>query len=148
MTESGGPRGYDAGKKVKGRKRHALVDADGRALLLDSQPADVQDRDWAVPVLKQSRRPYPFIVKAFADAGYAGHRPASAILNAVEIVRKTPGQVGFVVHPRRWVVERLFAWISRNRRLWKDPEATIALANAFLYAASILMMIRRIGCAA
>ena len=99
MTESGGPRGYDAGKKVKGRKRHALVDADGRALLLDSQPADVQDRDWAVPVLKQSRRPYPFIVKAFADAGYAGHSPTNATLTAVEIVRKLPRQVGFVVHP-------------------------------------------------
>ena len=147
-TESGGPRGYDAGKKVKGRKRQALVDTDGRALVLDPQPADVQDRDGAVPVLKQSRRSYPFIAKAFADAGYAGDRPASATLIAVEIVRKPPGQVGFVVHPRRWVVERFFAWISRNRRLWKDPEATIASAKAFLYAASVMMLLRRIGCAA
>ena len=103
-TESGGPRGYDAGQKVKGRKRQALVDTDGRALVLDPQPADVQDRDGAVPVLKQSRRSYPFIEKAFADAGYAGDRPASATLIAVEIVRKPPGQVGFVVHPRRWGV--------------------------------------------
>ena len=147
-TESGGPRGYDAGKKVKGRKRQALVDTDGRALVLDPQPADVQDRDGAVPVLKRSRRSYPFIAKAFADAGYAGDRPASATLIAVEIVRKPPGQVGFVVHPRRWVVERFFAWISRNRRLWKDPEATIASAKAFLYAASVMMLLRRIGCEA
>src|SRR6201989_2056847 len=73
-TESGGPRGYDAGKKVKGRKRQALVDTDGRALVLAPQPADVQDRDGAVPVLKQSRRSYPFIVRAFADAGYAGDK--------------------------------------------------------------------------
>ena len=81
-TESGGPRGYDTGKKVKGRKRQALVDTDGRALVLDSQPADVQDRDGAEPVLKQSRRSYPFIAKAVADAGYAGDRPASATLIA------------------------------------------------------------------
>jgi transposase len=147
-TESGGPRGYDAGKKVKGRKRQALVDTDGRGLVLDPQPADVQDRDGAVPVLKQSRRSYPFIEKAFADSGYAGDKPASATLTAIEIVRKPPGQVGFVVHPRRWVVERFFAWISRNRRLWKDPEATIVSAKAFLYAASVMMLLRRIGCAA
>lgn len=106
-TESGGPRGYDAGKKVKGRKRQALVDTDGRALVLAPQPADVQDRDGAVPVLEQSRRSYPFVAKAFADAGDAGDKPDSATLIAVEIVRKPPGQVGFVVHPRRWVVERL-----------------------------------------
>jgi len=144
-TESGGPRGYDAGKKVKGRKRQAMVDTDGRALVLDPQPADVQDRDGAVPVLKRSRRSFPFITKAFADSGYAGDRPAAATLIAVEIVRKPPGQVGFVVHPRRWVVERFFAWISRNRRLWKDTEATLASAQAFLYAASVMIMLRKIG---
>lgn len=144
-TESGGPRGYDAGKKVKGRKRQALVDTDGRALVLDPQPADVQDRDGAVPVLKLSRRTFPFITKAFADAGYAGDRPATATSIDVEIVRKPPGQVGFAVHPRRWVVERFFAWISRNRRLWKDPEATLASAQAFLYAAAVMILVRRLG---
>ncbi|MGV7030578.1 IS5 family transposase [Methylobacterium symbioticum] len=144
-TESGGPRGYDAGKKVKGRKRQALVDTDGRAVVLDPQPADVQDRDRAVPVLRLSRRTFPFIAKAFADAGYAGDRPATATIIAVEIVRKPPGQVGFAVHPRRWVVERFFAWISRNRRLWKDPEATLASAKAFLYAAAVIILIRRLA---
>ena len=83
--ESGGPRGYYAVKKVKGRKRQALVDMDGRALVLDPQPADVQDRDGAVPVLRLSRRSFPFIVKAFADAGYAGDKPASATIMAVEM---------------------------------------------------------------
>jgi putative transposase len=68
-TESGGPRGYDAGRKVKGRKRQALVDTDGRALVLDPQPANVQDRDGAEPVLRLSRRTFPFIAQAFADAG-------------------------------------------------------------------------------
>jgi transposase len=144
-TESGGPRGYDAGKKVKGRKRQAMVDTDGRGLVLEPQPADVQDRDGAPPLLRRSRRSFPFVAKAFADAGYAGNRPAHATVITVKIVRKPPGQVGFAVHPRRWVVERFFAWISRNRRLWKDPEATLASAKAFLYAASVMLLIRRLA---
>jgi hypothetical protein len=70
-TESGGPRGYDAGKKVKGRKRQAMVDTDGRGLILEPQPADVQDRDGAPLVLRLSRRSFPFIAKAFADMASA-----------------------------------------------------------------------------
>src|SRR3954451_13308500 len=94
-TESGGPRGYDAGKKVKGRKRHALVDTDGRALLLFAHPADIQDRDGAGPLLKASRRFWPFIRTAFADSAYDAERVATATSIAVEIVRKHPDQVGF-----------------------------------------------------
>ena len=144
-TESGGPRGYDAGKRVKGRKRQVMVDTDGRGLVLEPQPADVQDRDGAPIVLRLSRRSFPFVTKAFADQGYAGERPATATSVTVEIVKKPPDQVGFAVHPRRWVVERFFAWISRNRRLWKDPEATLASAKAFLYAASVMILIRRLA---
>src|SRR5829696_4158645 len=125
-TESGGPRGYDAGQKVKGRKRQVMVDTDGRGLILEPQPADVQDRDGAPLVLRLSRRSFPFIAKAFADMGFAGEGPATATSITIEIVRKPADQIGFAVHPRRWVVERFFAWISRNRRLWKDPEATLA----------------------
>lgn len=144
-TESGGPKGYDAGKKVAGRKRQAMVDTDGRALIIDPQPANIQDRDGAVPVLRISRKSYPFVERAFADMGYSGDRPQNASLIDVEIVRKPPDQVGFAVHPRRWVVERFFAWISRNRRLWKDPEASIASTTAFLYAASVMILVRRLG---
>ena len=144
-TESGGPRGYDAGKKVKGRKRQVMVDTDGRGLVLEPQPADVQDRDGAPVVLRLSRRSFPFVTKAFADSGYAGDRPATATSVTVEIVKKPPDQVGFAVHPRRWVVERFFAWTSRNRRLWKDPEATLASARAFLYAASVMILVRRLA---
>jgi putative transposase len=144
-TESGGPRGYDAAKKVAGRKRHALVDTDGRALLLVPHAASVQDRDGAGPVLRASRRPFPFIERVFADAGYAGERVATATRIAVEIVKKQPDQVGFAVHPKRWVVERLFAWLGRNRRLAKDFEATLASATAFLYAASVLLLTRRLA---
>jgi putative transposase len=147
-TESGGPLGYDAGKKVKGRKRHALVDTDGRALLLHAHPADIQDRDAAGPLLSVSRRFWPFVQTAFADSAYDAKRVATATSIAVEIVRKHPDQVGFVVQPRRWVVERFFAWINRNRRLAKDVEATIPSAVAFLYAASVMLLTRRLARAA
>ena len=144
-TEAGGPRGYDAGKKINGRKRHALVDTDGRALLIEPHPASLQDRDGGGPLLDISRRFFPFIERAFADAGYNHERVTTATIIVVEIVRKLPDQVGFAVLPRRWVVERFFAWISRNRRLAKDFEATIASARAFLYAASIMLLVRRIA---
>ena len=104
-TEAGGPRGYDAGKKVMGRKRHAMVDTDGRALKLLVHPA-VQDRDGAVPLLKQSRSRHPFVERAFADSAYNSPRVADATSIAIEIVRKFADQTGFVTHPRRWVVER------------------------------------------
>ena len=103
-TEAGGPRGYDAGKKVNGRKRHALVDTDGRGLVIEPHPASVQDRDGGGPLLSLSRRSFPFIERVFADAGYAGERVASATSVALEIVRKAPDQIGFAVQPRRWVL--------------------------------------------
>ncbi len=144
-TESGGIRGYDAGKKIKGRKRHALVDTDGRALKLHVHAADIQDRDGAGPLLRASRSRWPFVKLVFADAGYQGPRVAGASRIKVEIVRKPKEQVGFVVLPRRWVVERFFAWINRNRRLAKDFEATIKSAEAFLYAASAILLLRRLA---
>jgi putative transposase len=115
-TEAGGPRGYDAGKKINGRKRHALVDTDGRGLIIEPHPASVQDRDGGIPLLQASRAAFPFIKRVFADSGYAGERVATATVIAVEMVRRNPDQIGFAVQPRRWVVERFFAWISRNRR--------------------------------
>ncbi len=143
--EAGGPRGYDAGKKVLGRKRHALVDTDGRALLVEPHPASIQDRDGGGPLLKASRPLFPFLARVFADGGYDHERVTGATSIVVEIVRKLPDQIGFAVLPRRWVVERFFAWINRNRRLAKDFEATIASARAFLYAASVMLLIRRIA---
>jgi Transposase DDE domain. len=88
---------------------------------------------------------YPFIAHVFADSGYNHERVANATNIVVEIVRKFADQVGFVVLPRRWVVERFFAWINRNRRLAKDFEASIDSAKAFLYAASVMLLIRRIA---
>ena len=144
-TEAGGPRGYDAGKKINGRKRHALVDTDGRGLVFEPHPARIQDRDGGGPLLRVSRRVFPFVRRIFADGGYAGEKVTTATSIAVEIVRKNPDQIGFAVNPRRWVVQRFFAWIGRNRRLAKDLEATIDSARAFLYAACVMLLVRRIA---
>ena len=135
----------DAGKKIKGRKRHALVDTDGGGLEVQVHPASVQDRDGAPSVLQASRARFPFIQKVFADSIYAGERVATATAIIVEIVRELPDQVGFKVLPRRWVVERFFAWINRNRRLAKDFEATITSATAFLDAAGVMLLTRRLA---
>jgi putative transposase len=122
-----------------------MVDTDGRALVLQAHPASVQDRDGAVPLLQTSRSSFPFIDHVFADSAYAGERVANATRIVVEIVRKLPDQIGFAVLPRRWVVERFFTWINRNRRLAKDFEGTIASATAFLYAASVMLLTRRLA---
>jgi len=110
-----------------------------RSILLPSRTATARR------LVASLARPLPFIERAFADSAYAAQRVADATRIAVEIVRKPPEQVGFAVHPRRWVVERCFAWLGRNRRLAKDFEATIASATAFLYAASAMLLIRRIA---
>src|SRR3546814_3639314 len=95
-------RGYDAGKKTMGRKRHAMVDTDGRALIILVHPADVQDRDGAVPLLQQSHQRHPFVARAYADSAYNSDRVRDATSITIEIVRKFADQTGFVVHPRRW----------------------------------------------
>src|ERR1700719_1822611 len=101
-TESGGPRGYDAGKKINGRKRQIMVDTDGRGVMLQVHPASIQDRDGAIPLLQASRGLLPFIERVFADSAYAAERVANATSIIIEIVRKHVGQIGFAVHPRRW----------------------------------------------
>ena len=108
-TESGGGRGYDAGEKIKGRKRHALVDTDGRTLRLQVHTASLQHRDGAGPLLRASRPSWPFVELAFADAGYQGPRVVASSPIRVEIVRRADGQVGFAVIARRWVVERFLS---------------------------------------
>lgn len=122
-----------------------MVDTDGRALVLQAHPASIQDRDGAVPLLAASHRGFPFLEHPFADSACAGERIAEATSLTVEIVRKHPCQVGFVVHPRRWVVERFFAWIGRNRRSGRDFGATLAPAESFLYAACVMLLLRRLA---
>ena len=98
-----------------------------------------------MPLLRTSRRWFPFVERVFADTAYAAERVANATRIVVDIVRKLPDQVGFAVLPRRWVVERFLAWINRNRRLAKDFEGTLASATAFIYAASVMLLTRRLA---
>ena len=143
-TEAGGS-GVLRRQKLNGRKPHALVDTDGRCLEFQVHAASVRDRDGAPAVLQAAHARLPSIQKVYADSVYAGERVANATSIVVEIVRKLPDQVGFKILHRRWVVERLFAWINRNRRLAKDFEATIASAKAFLYAACVMLLARRLA---
>ena len=107
--------------------------------MIEPHPASIQDRDGGGPLLAASRALYPCIERVFADSAYDHERVQTATSIVVEIVRKIADQVGFVVLPRRWAVQRFFAWINRNRRLAKDFEATIDSARAFLYTASALL---------
>src|SRR3546814_9313042 len=124
-----------------GRKRHAMVDTDGRALIILVHPADVQDRDGAVPLLQQSRQRHPFVARAYADSAYNSDRVRDAPSITIEIVRKFADQTGFVVHPRRWIVERTFASINRHRRLAQAFERTTKSATAPLSPAPPLALI-------
>ena len=134
-TESGGPRGYDAAKKVKGRKRHIVTDTTGLMVGGAVHPADVQDRDGA-PLVVEANDLFPWLRHLFADSAYAGDKLLKALAKfgnwSIEIVRRMADTVGFEVLLRRWVVERTFAWLNRNRRLAKDFEATIASAQAWV----------------
>jgi len=147
-TESGGIRGYDAGKKIKGRKRHILTDTCGYLVHAVIHAADIQDRDGAPLVLKDVRQSFPFLRHVFADGGYAGDKLKDALAKigtwSLEIIKRSDAAKGFVLLPRRWVVERTFAWLNRNRRLAKDFERTIESATAWLFLASIQMITRRI----
>lgn len=146
-TESGGPRGYDAGKKIKGRKREIVVDTEGHLITAAIHPANVQDRDAAAITLKGLRRRFPWLEKLFADAGYSGDKLRDALIGQaapkLEIVKRPRDAQGFVLLPRRWVVERTFAWFGRNRRLYKDCEHLTRSSLACLYLASINMLVRR-----
>jgi putative transposase len=150
-TESGGPRGYDPGKKVKGRKRHLLVDTMGLILAVAVLPADVQDRDGAKAVLESLKAPFGWVQKVWADGAYAGplvewvaglrsRRPVE-----LEIVKRSDDAVGFAVIAKRWIVERTLGWLNRCRRLSKDYEATIQSAVAMIRLAMIHVMVRRLA---
>jgi putative transposase len=148
-TESGGPRGFDAGKKVQGRKRHIVTDTEGHLVGLVVLPADIQDRDGAVNLLASIRSLYPWLRHLFADGAYAGDKLRNALAEfgrwTIEIIKRSDTAKGFKVLPRRWVVERTFAWLGRCRRLAKDFEATIASAVAWILVAHIRTLVRRLA---
>lgn len=145
--ESGSASGHDAGKKVKGRKRHIVTDTCGFLIFILVHAADIQDRDGAVDVLAAIRYRFPWLRHVFADGGYAGDKLREALTGTgkrtLEIIKRSDTAKGFEVLPRRWVVERTFAWLGRCRRLAKDWEASIASSTAWALIASIRMLARR-----
>ena len=148
-TESGGVCGFDAGKKVKGRKRHIVVDTIGLLFGLVVHAADIQDRDGAPAVLKSIRHSCPWLRHVFADGGYAGPKLRGALDRigdwTLQIVKRSDTAKGFEVLPRRWVVERTFAWLGRCRRLAKDWEKSVASAEAWINVAHIRLTTRRLA---
>lgn len=148
-TESGGVRGFDAGKKIKGRKRHIVTDTLGLMVGSVVHAADIQDRDGAPVVLKSILKRWPWLRHIFADGGYQGPKLAAELAGlgrfTIEIVKRSNAAKGFELLPRRWVVERTFAWLGRCRRLAKDWERSIASAEAWLLVAHIRLLTRRLA---
>src|SRR6267154_1788208 len=143
------PHGYDAGKKIKGKKRHILVDTLGLLLHAIVHPADIQDRDGGVLVMATLFGMFPFLKTLFADGGYQGQQFAKALAKVlphldVEIVKRSDRVTGFVVLPKRWIVERSLSWLSRCRRLAMHWENLARKAVACLQRAIIRLMVRKL----
>ena len=149
-TEKGGLKGYDAGKKVNGRKRHILVDTMGLLLAVVVHAANIQDRDGAKLLLAKIHNLFPRLQLIWADSGYAGQL-VEWVLDfggwILDIVKKDPQTKGFHVLPKRWIVERTLAWLGRYRRLSKDYEYLCQTSEAMIQAAMIHLMLRRLGSA-
>src|SRR5262245_11846491 len=151
-TEVGGPKGYDAGKKINGRKRHIVVDTLGLLLAVVVHPADVQDYDGAVLVLGLLggwKAGFRRMTVIFADSAYGRNDLPDAVRQAFGWILQTvlrPVDVrGFVVLPKRWIVERTFGWLGRYRRHSKDYERNTASSEAMIYIAMTHMMLRRLA---
>jgi transposase len=141
-------RGYDAGKRVNGRKRHLAVDTGGLLLAVVVTIAGIQDRDGAVRLLTALRAKFATIALVWADGGYAGRLLTWAqkvLALTVTIVKRTDDLTGFQVIPRRWVVERTLAWISKHRRCVRDYETLPQHAEAMVYIAMIMTLSRRLA---
>lgn len=148
-TEVGGERGYDAGKKIKGRKRHILVDTSGHLLKVVVRRADMQDRDGAKLLLQGLLDVIRYRLKLiWADGGYRGELIdwcRKHCRTVLQIVSHEAGQKGFKVLPRRWVVERTFAWLGNCRRLSKDYEECTLSSEGTVYLASIQTLLKRLA---
>jgi transposase len=141
-------RGYDAAKKITGRKRHIAVDTDGRLLLVNLTTADISDSAGAQTILDAIRKRWPWVKHLFADGAYGRTQlmdKAAFLEFVIEVVRRIEGQEGFHVLPRRWVVERTFGWMMRWRRLVRDYEQRLDVSHAMIHVALGSLLLRRIA---
>jgi len=148
-TAVAGERGYDAAKKVNGRKRHILVDVLGLLLTVVVTKASVPEREGARTLLKRAlAHHFERLALIWADGGYTGQDFCDWVMEhcgwLVEIVKRSDDAEGFVVLPRRWVVERTFGWLYRFRRLSKDYEVLPETSEAWIYAAMVRIMLQRL----
>ena len=153
MANHPGVRGYDAGKKIRGRKRHLVVDTLGLLLGVVVTAASLSDRAGALEVLPEILRTQPRLEVLWADAGYAGGtlpedlraHAAHRALRLEIIKRSDPAHKGFVVQPKRWIVERTFGWLMQARRLARDYETKTASSEAMILAQASRIMLRRLA---
>ena len=146
----GGAVGYDAAKQIKGRKRHLLVDTLGLVLGILVTPASTPERDGAQALLTRVLGWFTWLRLLWVDGGYSGELFAQWVKGlrpklAVEVVKRSDDVKGFVVLPRRWVVERTFGWLMRQRRLVRDYETSETSAEAWVYIAMIRIQLRRLA---
>jgi putative transposase len=164
-SAQGGPKGFDAGKRVKGRKRHLVVDVLGLLLAVLVHPANIQERDGAAPLVAQAVEKFPSLRKLYVDGGYTGmcaHSLRTQYKLDVEVVRR-PSAAGtwsdsqlplfatearpFPILPRRWVVERTHSWVERPRRLSKDYDRLLDVSAAWIWLAETRILLRRLSTA-
>lgn len=134
-------------KKVNGRKRHILVDVLGLLLAILVTPASIQDRDGAVPLLREVHREFPTVKLVWVDGAYNGDviaRAANETGIVIEMVKRTDDKKEFKILPRRWVVERTFGWLGKYRLLSKEYERTIESSTADVLHAMTMLMLRRL----
>jgi len=146
----GGDVGYDAAKRIKGRKRHLLVDTLGLLLGIEITPASTPERDGAQTLLEGALKGFAWLRRMWVDGGYSGPAFAQCVKGLrpkieVEVVKRSDDSTGFAVLPRRWVVERTFGWFMRHRRLVRDYETSQDSAKAFVYIAMIRIQLRRLA---
>ena len=145
-TDTAQNKGYDAGKKVSGIKRHIAVDTQGLPHAITMTTANVTDRASALAMFAQHQKALPSVVKVMADSGYTGDKFAQGvedILGAIVEIAERNGLHKFVVIPKRWVVERSFAWLEKCRHLWKNCERNLHTSLQFIVIAFLALLVRR-----
>ncbi len=146
-TDCAKMKGYDGGKKVSGIKRHLAVDSQGLPLAIAVTTANVDDRKGALEAFTRSKVTLSSIQSVMADGGYTGQPFTEAVENllraTVQVVKRSE-LAAFKVIPKRWVVERSFAWLEKCRRLWKNCERNLNTSLQFVHLAFLSLILRRL----